>query len=147
MNLCCKLALILSYFTPKFVEIECHLHRQKNRSTLAKWGGGGGWLPTSIFSLILGPRRNVRSKEILMDRYPKDEPVAKHLVYRKSSSHSPEKVEKPGWRGVTPANGIGRLRMKINHCFTTFKIQSVSFMTGKIGLGVHVFTDFSIGLS
>ena len=70
---------------------------------MAEWGGGGGrgsgWLPTSTFSLILGPRRNVRSKEFLMDRCPKDEPVAKHLVYRKSSSHSPEKVEKPGWRG------------------------------------------------
>ena len=111
------------------------------RKTGQLWlNGGGGWLPTSTFSLILGPRRNVQSKEFLMDRCPKDEPVAKHLVYRKTSSHSPEKVEKPGWRGVTPANGIGRLRMKISHCFTTFKIQSVSFMTGKIGFGVYVFS-------
>ena len=42
MNLFYKLTLIPSYFMPKFVTIECHLHGQKNRSTFAQWEGGGG---------------------------------------------------------------------------------------------------------
>ena len=35
-----ELILILSYFMPKFVEVECHFHGKKNRSTFAQWGGG-----------------------------------------------------------------------------------------------------------
>ena len=44
--LCYKLILILSYLLPKFVKVECHLHAQKNRSTFAQWGMGGGVVAT-----------------------------------------------------------------------------------------------------
>ena len=39
-----------------------------------------------------------------MDRCSKDEPAAKNLVYKKSSSHSREKLEKPvgGGEGFYP---------------------------------------------
>ena len=43
-----------------------------------------------------------------MDRYPKDDPTAKKVAHKESSSHSRESLEKPvglGWHPTSPVIG------------------------------------------
>ena len=54
MNFFYELTLILSlYAIPKVVNIECHLHGKKNRSTFAQGGGGGGGVVATSSTLPL----------------------------------------------------------------------------------------------
>ena len=52
--------MILSYFIPKFVKIECRLHGKKNRSTFAQLGGRGAVVATP--STL--PLSNFRAKTV-----------------------------------------------------------------------------------
>ena len=59
--------------------------------------GGGGWLPPPSTRSLSNFRAKpyVRSENFFMERCPKDEPTAKNLVCKKSSSHFLEKLGKP----------------------------------------------------
>ena len=86
------------------------------------FGGGSGNQETPLNPPLVAipstlPLSNFRAKTDLknffMDRCPKDEPIAKSLCCRKSSSHSREKLEKSCWRGVASPCSLGHRRVKV----------------------------------
>ena len=69
--------------------------RKVGQPLLSGGGGGRGLPPPSTLSLSNFRSKLVRSdlKNYFMERWPKDEPTAKNLVWNKSSSHFLEKLE------------------------------------------------------
>ena len=100
MNSFCKLTFVLSYFIPKFVKIECHLHAPS-------------------FCLILEKRRGSDPKNFFIA-------TAKNLVCKKSSSPSHEKLKKPaGVASTLPLplghRGVNAMKKQILYCLKNIK--------------------------
>ena len=68
---------------------------------LLNWGGGGWLPPHTPLSLILEPRRYVRSQKFFMDRCPKDEHTGKNLVCKKALP-----ISEKNWKNLLGGGGV-----------------------------------------